>query len=204
VVLFAGIILAAVSLLWRLRRAIGVERQQLKWIVYAGLLSTAFTPLTAANNPLLHLAYIAASMTLPLAIGLAVLRYRLYDIDLIVNRALVYGALTSILAAVYFGSVVLLQSLFAAFTGESRSALVTVLSTLAIAALFTPARARVQVFIDRRFYRAKYDAARTLAAFGATMRDDVDLATLSDRLLAVVDETMQPANAVLWLRSPDP
>ncbi len=200
---FSAIGLSVLSLIRRLRRAQGVERQQLKWFVYAASLSVLLAPATRTNLIALQFLYLLCSTALPVAIGLAVLRYRLYDIDLIVNRALVYGALTTILAGVYFGSVVLLQSLLATLTGESRSALVTVLSTLAIAALFTPVRARVQVFIDRRFYRRKYDAARTLAAFGQAARTVVDLHPLTDQLLGVIQETMEPAHVSLaWVRQP--
>jgi hypothetical protein len=128
------------------------------------------------------------------------LRYRLWDIDLLINRALVYGALTLLLALGYFGAVVVLQAVFQAVAGQARSALVTVLSTLIIAALFGPLRNRLQAAIDRRFYRRKYDAARTLAQFGASLRDEVNLENLSADLLAAVEETMQPEAVGLWLR----
>jgi hypothetical protein len=130
----------------------------------------------------------------------AILRYRLFDIDVILRRTLVYAVLTAALALAYFGSVLVLQAIFQALTGEQRGELVTVLSTLAIAALVIPLRARVQAGIDRRFYRKKYDTARTLAAFGSQARDVVELEQLSGQLLRVVDETMQPAHASLWLR----
>src|SRR5206468_572412 len=122
-----------------------------------------------------------------------------YDIDLLINRALVYGALTAALALVYFGTIALLQQLFRALTGQG-SQLAIVASTLAIAALFQPLRRRLQATIDRRFYRRKYNAAKTLAAFAATLRDETDLEQLSARLMAVVEETLQPAHAALWLR----
>jgi hypothetical protein len=133
------------------------------------------------------------------AIGFAVLRYRLYDIDLLINRALVYGVLTATLVAAYFGSIVLLQRLFVALTGQE-STLAVVVSTLVIAALFNPLRHRVQGFVDRRFYRRKYDAAKTLAIFNARLRDQTDLGALSDELVGVVSATMQPEHASLWLR----
>jgi hypothetical protein len=139
---------------------------------------------------------------LPVATGIAVLKYRLYNIDLLINRTLVYGSLTAVLALVYFGSVVLLQELFVTLTGQEFQ-LAVVASTLAIAALFNPLRRRIQGFIDRSFYRRKYDAAKTLAAFGTKLREETDLDTLSDDLVAVVEETMQPAHVSLWLR-PDP
>ncbi len=201
--------LGAAHLLRRLRAAGGVERQQIKWFVYSAGVATLVAPLAnvvptpAGVSPaLLPSLFALAMLGLPAAVGLAILRYRLYDIDLIVNRTLVYGALTATLGLVYFGSVVLLQGLLGAVTGEGRSELVTVLSTLTIAALFSPLRRRLQAFIDRRFYRRKYDAARTLSAFGASVRDNVELDTLSDKLLAVVDDTMRPEHASLWLRPP--
>jgi hypothetical protein len=138
------------------------------------------------------------------AIGFAVLKYRLYDIDIIINRALVYGPLTVSLAVVYFGGVVVTQAAFRTVTGqEQQPQFAVVVSTLAIAALFGPLRRRIQSVIDRRFYRKKYDAARIMAAFGVRLRDEVDLQTLSDDLLEVVKETVQPAHASLWLRSSD-
>jgi hypothetical protein len=199
---FIALGIAALILLRRLRQAVGVERQQLKWFVYAVLVGALLAPVNVTNFAVLHILYLVATTCVPIAIGLAVLRYRLYDIDLLVNRALVYGALTAILAAAYFGCVVILQNLLVTVTGERQSALATVLSTLAIAALFTPLRVRLQAFIDRRFYRRRYDAARTLAAFSVTIRDDVDLAVLRERLLQVVDDTIQPAEVGLWLKRP--
>jgi hypothetical protein len=142
---------------------------------------------------------IGAMSGLALSVGIAILRYRLYDIDLVINRTLVYGALTAILALIYYGSVVVLQQLFRALTGQ-RSDLAIVVSTLTIAALFNPLRRRIQEAIDRRFYRRKYDAAKTLAAFSVAMRDEVDLKTLAERIVTVVEDTMQPAHVSLWLR----
>jgi hypothetical protein len=136
---------------------------------------------------------------LPAAAGIAILKYRLYDIDLVINRTLVYGTLTATLVALYFGGIVLLQWLFVALTGE-KSTLAVVASTLLIAALFTPLRRRIQSFIDRRFYRRKYDARQTLEAFSAKLRDETDIETLNNELVGVVRETMQPGHVSLWLR----
>jgi hypothetical protein len=135
----------------------------------------------------------------PLTLTVAVLRYRLWDIDFVIRRTLTYGLLTTLMALVYLGAVVVLQGIFTVIGGQQRSELVTVLSTLTIAALFVPLRNRVQKFIDHRFYRSKYDAARVLAQFGASVREDVDLDELTDGLLAVVNRSMQPAHAALWI-----
>ena len=136
----------------------------------------------------------------PIAVGFAVLKYRLYDIDILINRALVYGPLTATLALMYVGGVAATQTIFRALTGqEQQSQLAVVASTLVIAALFSPLRRLVQAFVDRRFYRRKYDAAKTLAAFSTKLRDETDLGTLNDHLLGVVNETMQPAHVSLWL-----
>jgi hypothetical protein len=145
---------------------------------------------------------IASFVGLPVAVGIAILRYHLYDIDLIINRTLVYGPLTAVLAVLYFGSIVVLQLLFRALTGEG-SQLVVVASTLAIAALFNPLRHRIQGFIDRSFYRRKYDAVKTLGTFSATLRDETDLVALREDLVEIVRETMQPVHVSLWL-CPDP
>jgi hypothetical protein len=136
-------------------------------------------------------------------VGIAVLKYRLYDIDLLINRTLVYGALTALLVGVYVGSIVVLQGLLRALTGQE-SQLAIVASTLAVAALFNPLRRRIQSFIDRRFYRRKYDARKTLEAFSAKLRDETDLETLNNELVGVVRETMQPAHVSLWLRPDTP
>jgi hypothetical protein len=148
-----------------------------------------------------YLLVIVGGLSGPIAIGVAILRYRLYEIDLIINRTLVYGALTAALAVVYFGGVTATQAIFRALTGqEQQPQLAIVISTLVIAALFNPLRRRIQSFIDRRFYRRKYDARRTLEAFSAKLRDETDLDALRDDLTFVVRETMQPSHVTLWLR----
>jgi hypothetical protein len=194
----------------RYRRAGGVERQQLKWLgVGAGflifllavyLLSRALTFPTLLKS-IFDLTASLGAAVIPVLMTLAILRYRLYDIDLIIRRTLIYGALTALLAGTYFGGVVLLQTLLRPLTGAGND-LAVVATTLIIAALFLPLRRRVQGFIDRRFFRRKYDAARTLAAFSDHARDEVELDKLTGRLVEVVDETMQPAHVSLWLRSP--
>ena len=148
---------------------------------------------------LLQQASLVSFTAVPITVGFAVLKYRLYDIDLLINRTLVYGSLTATLVVLYFGGIVVLQGVFVALTGE-KSTLAIVASTLLIAALFTPLRRRIQSFIDRRFYRRKYDARKTLEAFSAKLRDETDLDRLGVDLVEIVSETMQPAHASLWLR----
>jgi hypothetical protein len=206
-------VLAVISVFVRLQSAEGEERQQIKWFAYAAavLLSTFFLGLPlvgviaaiglgwAAPIPL-----VIGVLAIPAAVGVAMLRYRLYDIDVVINRTLVYGLLTLMLALVYFGGVTATQALFTVLTGqEEQPQLSIVISTLVIAALFTPLRRRIQSFIDRSFYRRKYDARKTLEAFSAKLRNDSDLDALSNDLVGVVRETMQPAHVSLWLH-PDP
>ena len=195
-------LLSVASLVFRFRRSRGEERQQLKWFVYAGVLivGALFAPLLIPGA-VASLLQLLVMPLLPIAAGVAILRYRLYEIDLLINRTLVYGALTATLVLVYLGSVVGLQYVFRALTGQE-SQLAIVASTLAIAALFNPLRRRVQAFVDRRFYRRKYDAAQIMANFGARLRDETDLESLSGSLVGVVRETMQPAHVSLWLRPP--
>ena len=196
---------AVAAMIMRIDQARGAERQQLKWFVYGvAVLVVGFLAafLGFGLHSVAWFLGIAAFNFLPIAAGIAILRYRLYDIDLIINRTLVYGVLTAALALVYVGSIVLLQGLFRALTGGT-SQLAVVASTLAIAALFVPLRRRVQAFIDRRFYRRKYDVAKTLQAFNTRLRDDVDLDNVADDLVEVIKETMQPAHVTLWLRPPE-
>jgi hypothetical protein len=214
---------SAVSLVLRYRRSGGEVRQQIKWIAFAGsfvgllyfgtmsvgsalwLLSRPETPADLGTRSLwgalLENVMVLSFAGVPVAIGIAVLKYRLYDIDLIINRALVYGPLTATLILGYVGGVIGLQSSFRALTGQE-STLAIVASTLAMAALFNPLRRRVQRFVDRRFYRSKYDARKTLDAFSTQLRDEMDLKALNSELVGVVRETMQPAHVSLWLRSP--
>jgi hypothetical protein len=195
---FALLALSAVSLVLRLRRAAGVERQQLKWFVYAvALFALVFPPSIIVLGDGRLIVFLLPLV--PAAAGIAILRYRLFDIDVVINRTLVYGALTVMLAAAYFATVVASQYVFRALTGQE-SQLAIVASTLTIAALFVPLRRRVQAFVDRRFYRSKYDARKTLEAFSVKLRDETDLDALRDDLVGVVRETMQPAYISLWLR----
>jgi hypothetical protein len=205
---WACVLASAVSLALRLHRSEDQERQQLKWFAYAatlGALALVTGTLVrgiASFDVVGTVLQFAALPFLPVAVAIAILRHRLFDIDLIINRTLVYGALTASLALVYVGCVVGLQYAFRALTGGG-SQLAVVASTLAIAALFNPLRRRVQAFVDRRFYRNKYDAAKALSAFSVKLRDETDLDQLNGDLLVVVRETMRPAHASLWLREPE-
>jgi hypothetical protein len=212
--LFLFLPLAILSLVLRYRRASDAGRQQIKWFVFGsavmvivavggGLAASLIS--SDPNDPLAsgvgNAAFALGILALPLGVGVGALRYRLYDIDVIINRALVYGLLTALLVALYFGLIVGSQSLIRLFAGQqSQSQVGIVLSTLLIAALFQPLRRGLQGAIDRRFYRRKYDAARTLAAFGAALRSEVELDELSEHLVVAVEETMQPARVSLWLR----
>ena len=221
-IIFATIALSALSLLVRYRRASGVERQQLKWVAFAAVLAASTLmaqqlfwfvallniyflggELPPSNPSLENLRDAATNVCLYAGVGIAILRYRLYDIDIIINRTLVYGSLTVSLAFVYFGGVATTQALFRAITGQERlPQLAVVISTLAIAALFAPLRRRIQNVIDRRFYRRKYDAAKTLNAFSTKLREETDLDELSGDLVRVVRDTVQPEHVSLWLREP--
>ena len=204
--LFYAAELAAIgSLVVRFWQARGVERQQLKWFVYTAVVALVVLVLTniflydlMEQGPLGSILWGAAPVALAAAVAVAVLRYRLYEIDRLVNRTLVYGLVTALLAGVYAAGVFLLGGLLDPATGDS--ALAVAASTLAVAALFQPARRRVQAAVDRRFDRRRYDAARTVAAFSARLRDEIDLDTLSSELLGVVDRTVQPVGMSLWLR----
>src|SRR5919106_1441153 len=217
---FLGTVVSLVwSQLYRYRRVSSpAQRQQSKWVVFGLTLGIAGTfpsqlpvdlSLVGGDTPLtlllLKVGFVLSLMLIPLSIGVAVLRSHLFDIDLLINRTLVYGSLTLMLALVYFGGVTATQVVFTALTGqEEQPQLTIVVSTLVIAALFTPLRRRIQSFIDRRFYRRKYDARKTLEAFSAKLSRETDLNTLSEDLVGVVRETMQPAHVSLWLRPDTP
>jgi hypothetical protein len=214
--LFVAGVGAVISLFVRFRRVRGDERQQIKWFASAAALTLVWisvlweSTLGGVPGAIVALSFLLVMPSIPIATGMAILRYRLYDIDHIINRTLVYGALTALLAAGYFATIMALQGIgslvfqapFRALTGQN-SALATVAATLAMAALFNPLRRRIQSFIDRSFFRNKYDAAKTLEAFSMKLRDETDLEALGDDLVGVVRETMQPAHVSLWLH-PDP
>jgi hypothetical protein len=203
--LVIAIVGSVTSLILRFRRAHGEQSQQMKWLAFAGAVAGTFVIVftvlyDVVGEAVANAAIMLGVLSLPLAAGMAILRYRLYDIDVVINRALVYGALTATLAAAYLGCVLLLQLLLGGLTGDSGIAVAA--STLAVAAMFRPARARIQEVVDRRFYRRKYDAAQTLERFGSQLRDEVDLGALRAELRSVVVETMQPAHVSVWLRPP--
>src|SRR6266487_2097628 len=218
--LFVGVMIIA-QVYRYLRVSSSVQRQQTKWVVFGVSISVGgyvlfvlilalFFP-SGAQSPLAKILLNTFNhlllLLIPISIAFAILRSRLWDIDIIINRTLVYGSLTAILAVIYFASVIALQSLLGVFTGQlsagTQTPVVIVASTLGIAALFQPLRRRLQTSIDRRFYRSRYDAARTLAAFSASLRNEVDLNQLREQFLAVVQQTMQPAHVSLWLRPPE-
>jgi hypothetical protein len=200
------LLVAGLSLVLRLRRGRGVQRQQLKWVAYAAAVaatvqagSIMYFVVFRTSPMVLAVLVIAALAAIPVAACIAILKYRLYDIDRLINRTLVYGLLTALLAGVYAGAVLVLGQVFGGVTGDPPSWAVAG-ATLAVAALFQPARRRIQQAVDRRFNRHKYDAAKTIERFSGRLRDELDLHTLSGELLAVIDQTMQPTSASLWLR----
>ena len=204
IALFLGpLIFSSAALIVRFRRSRGIERAQMKWLTYSGVLIVATQILSSSGavglwgNILSGLAF----GLLPISIAIAVLRYRLYDIDVLIRRTLIYAVVLAVLAAAYVGVIALTQSLLAPFTGGSGVAVA--ISTLAVVALFQPVLRRIRSAVDRRFYRSKYDAERTLDAFARRLRDEVDLATLERGLLDAVHETVQPAQASVWLRGAD-
>ncbi|HLL38595.1 MAG TPA: hypothetical protein VK357_02900 [Rubrobacteraceae bacterium] len=208
--LLALVVACAAALFVRYRRADETEREQIKWLLYAcavflmvyiGGFVGGVGGEDSLGGYIWGVFFGLSVMTLPAAIGIAILRYRLYDIDVVINRTLVYGSLTALLALVYLGGVATTQAIFRILTGqEHQPQLAVVISTLAIAALFNPLRRGIQSFIDRRFYRRKYDARKTLEAFSAKLRDETNLEALNNELAGVVRETMQPAHVSVWLR----
>jgi hypothetical protein len=202
------VVVGASSMLARLRHAGRIERQQIKWFAYATAVAISGVILKNTIYPAVGITWVwwvglvlttVGVASSPIAMGIAIFRYRLYEIDILINRTLVYGSLSATLVALYFVGIVLLQSLFVVLIGE-KSTLAVVASTLVIAALFTPFRRRIQSVVDRRFYRRKYDARKTLESFSTQLRNETDLGALSDDLVGVVRETMQPAHVSLWLR----
>ena len=198
-----GVVGSSASLVVRFRRSRGEERQQMKWLALAGAVAAGTLPLAVITYDVIgenaaNAAIMTSVLGLPAATGIAILRYRLYDIDVVINRTLVYGALTATLAFAYLGGVLLLELALRPLTESSNLAIAG--STLAVAALFRPARGRIQSAVDRRFYRRKYNATRTLELFGTRLRDEVDLDALGSELRTVVADTMQPAHVSLWLR----
>ncbi|HXZ05143.1 MAG TPA: hypothetical protein VEH81_09930 [Ktedonobacteraceae bacterium] len=209
--LFASAIACIFSVIVRFRRAKGDERLQLKWLAYGTILSllilVVIMVLTFANVTtgfFSSLLFYLPVLIISISVGIAIMRYRLYNIDILINRTLVYGTLTVLLALIYFGLIFMLQSLVRVLTGQiSQTPLVLVASTLLIYAIFRPLRNRIQQVIDRRFYRRKYDAAKVVEEFSATLRTELDLDQLQEHLISVVQETMQPAHVSLWLRPPE-
>ena len=209
--LFATAVACIVSVIVRFRRAKGDERQQLKWLAYGTSMSLLIILIIIVYmftnvdiGPLSGVLFYLPLLIISISAGIAIMRYRLYNIDILINRTLVYGVLTGLLALIYFGLVFILQSLVRALTGQiSQTPIVIVGSTLVIAALFQPLRRRIQQVIDRRFYRRKYDAAKTVEAFSATLRNELDLSQLREHLITVVQETVQPTHVSLWLRKPE-
>jgi hypothetical protein len=204
-VLFIAILVSAGSLLWRFRRARGLERQQLKWLAYGGAFLAAYIALDLVSlTPAGLVDALIEALTfgaLYVGVGMAVLRYRLYEIDRLINRTLVYGLLTAVLGLGYAATVLVLGELFGGI-GDQPPSWIVAGATLAVAALFQPARRRIQAVVDQRFNRRKYDMAKTVQAFSTRLRDEIDLDTLSAELLAVADQTMQPTAMWLWLRPP--
>jgi hypothetical protein len=217
------ILASAVSMVLRYRRSRGEVRQQIKWVAFVASLSGLSYLIPMIFGSVVQLrsddslplfpwwaevfftVAVLGFAGVPVAIGFAVLKYRLYDIDVVINRTLVYGSLTAMLVALYFGSVATTQTILRTLTGQTEQPqLAVVISTLVIAALFNPLRLRIQTFIDRRFYRRKYDARNTLETFSARLRDETDLETLNNELAGVIRETMQPAHVSLWLRPDGP
>jgi hypothetical protein len=203
--LLIGLLGSAAASIMRFRRATGERREQLKWLALAGAVAAVLIPIAVVGSDIwgdagTNVICMLGVLALPVAAGIAILRHQLYDIDVVINRALVYGAVTASLAAAYLACVLLLQLALSPLTADSGLAIAA--STLAVAALFRPLRTRVQAAVDRRFYRRRYDAAQTLSAFAGNLRNELDLDALDAELRAVVADAMQPAHVSLWLRGP--
>jgi hypothetical protein len=196
--MFISFAIPLVHLIRRIRRSSGQQRQQFKWFLFAAVILVVTSPAGPTPSIVIQSFFMAAMFFMPVAIGIAILRYRLWEIDVIIRRTLIYTLLSGILVAIYLGSVVLLQTLFRGFTGE-RSQAAIVLSTLGIAALFAPLRRQIQFAIDHRFYRQRYDAERTLQSFANTLREETDLEQLCGHLAGVVHETVHPDHVSIWL-----
>jgi hypothetical protein len=206
------ILLALLSLALRYRFSKGEERAQMKWFLFAagflflnafrGITTELFGMFPQIPQPLEDTIFNLNIILIVVAIGVAVLKYRLYEIDFIIRKTLVYGVLTAVLAGLYFGSVVVLQSISQILTGEAQSEVVTILSTLGIASIFAPLRRRIQTAIDRRFYRRRYDSQKILEGFTGVLSNEVDLEALTDRLVQVISETMHPEHVSVWIRNP--
>ena len=204
-------LLSVASVIVRYRRAGLVEREQMKWLLFAvSLFTVAYIPgvlaeggMQGLGGVILNFLFLASTLAIPIAIGIAILRYRLFDIDIIIRRTVTYAFVVTLLGIVFFGSVILLQQLFAQFTNTGGNEIITVISTLVIAALFVPLRNRIQNVIDKRFNRKKYDAQKVLEKFAITVRDETDIDKLTAELVNVVNETMQPRSVTLWLKTTD-
>jgi hypothetical protein len=202
VILLVPLVLGLTAMVIRFVRARGVERQQMKWFLYAAALFILIFTL-GANSPVADTMVTLVALGMPGAVGIALFRYRLFDIDILIRRTITYALVTALLLFIYFGSVIVLQQIVSSVTGSAQNEIVTVLSTLAIAALFVPLRNRVQSEIDKYFNRKKYDAQQVLNDFAKTVRDETDLEQLTARLIQVVDETMQPKSISVWLKRED-
>lgn len=204
IMLDAAAVLCIPAIFVRYRRAAYIERQQIKWLLFACAFFLLDYLGTNIDNGILGqifgFGFLLALLAIPIAIGIAILRYRLFDIDVIIRRTLSYALVTALLALIFFGSIIFLQQLFSALTLSGQNEIVTVLSTLAIAALFVPVRNRIQTEIDKRFNRKKYDSQQVLADFANTVRDETNLENLTGRLMQVIDETMQPKSVSVWLK----
>jgi hypothetical protein len=202
-------LVSVISVIVRYVRTQDEQRQRIKWFVFGAALMFVIIILTFTfidqNSPFANVGFALGIVMLPIGAGVGVLKYRLYDVDVLINRALVYAVLTAILVVIYAVGVIGVQNLVSGFTrnADDKQPLLIVATTLVVAALFQPLRRRIQYFIDRSFYRTKYDAARTLSEFGTTLRNEVELSALTEHLVGTIDDTMRPVHVSLWLRTPE-